>query len=254
MRLRWQAALTFFTVDPDWKRKLLLGGALFYPIPPLGWLMAIGFRSLVGLRIVDGSEPLLPTWQGNWVEIFARGVKASLLIVSHFSPFLLLYWWLGLDSLHALSAHAGSVASFFGLIVLSPPLFLPTLPFLFAWVQPWISFTPVDIGVLAVLFVGALFILPASFVQIGLYGTFRAGFKARSAWRFVLEQPRVYLEAWVFSLIVSAIAISLGPLMPWGLFWSYLVILHLFVDALTHWDVPEVHERFLHSKVFAPDK
>ena len=125
------------------------------------------------------------------------------------------------------------------------------LPFYFGWAYPWISFSFVELSVLGVLFVGAFFILPASFVQVGLYGTFRAGFKARSAWRFVLDQPRLYLEAWVASLVVSAIAISLGPFMPWALFWSYLVILHLFVEALTHWDVAEVHERFTRSKVFA---
>lgn len=250
MQLDWKSAFTFYTRDPDWKRKLFIGGLLFYPFPPLGWVMALGYRSLVGIRIVEGAEPLLPPWRGNYRNVFLRGVKASGIILSHFTPFFLLYWVFGLHSPADAQLHADQIVIFFALIALSPPVFLPTLPLYYWWEYPWVSFSLLQSGVLLLLFFGAVFILPASFVHVGLYGKFSAGLKARSAWRFVMERPRVYAEAWILSLAVSAVAISIGLFIPWGLFWSYLVILHLFVDALSHWDIPEVHERFKDSKLF----
>ena len=35
----------------------------------------------------------------------------------------------------------------------------------------------------------------------------------------------------MLSLIASAIGVFMGPLAPWGLFWSYIVILHAFTEA-----------------------
>jgi len=66
----------------------------------------------------------------------------------------------------------------------------------------------------------------------------------------VWDQPRLYLEAWIASLAVTAVALGLGPFAPWGLFWSYIVILHLFVEILAQWDAPEVHRRFARSRLF----
>ena len=63
MQLNWKAAFTFIIHDPRWKRKLFIGGALFFPFPPLGWILALGFRSLTGPRLVEGVEPVLPEWE-----------------------------------------------------------------------------------------------------------------------------------------------------------------------------------------------
>ena len=177
----WKAALSFMTRDPDWKRKLLLGGALFYPLPPLGWILALGFRSLTGPRLVEGSEPVLPEWRGNLVTIFKRGLLAVFVILCHFSPFLACYWLFGLDSTADFTLHWREIAWFFVAIGMFPPAFLPTLPIAYALWFPWLHFSPGEMAVLAMLFVGAFFILPASFVQVGLYGNFRSAFRAVSA-------------------------------------------------------------------------
>src|SRR5687768_11593669 len=97
MQLSTKAAALFMTRDPHWKRKLLIGGALFFPLPPLGWVMALGFRSLTGPRLVEGIEPVLPAWRGNIGLILKRGVIAVLIILAHFSPFLLAFWFFGLE-------------------------------------------------------------------------------------------------------------------------------------------------------------
>lgn len=244
LRLNPHAALSFMKRDPGWKRKLLIGGALFFPLPPLGWIMALGFRSLTGPRLVEGMVPVLPEWRGNLRLILMRGVTAVFVILAHFSPFLLCYCWFGLDSIAELRAHWVEIVLFVTSIAVFPPLFLPTLPFVYALAFSWLSFSTIELLILAALFLGAIFILPASFVQVGMYGNYASAFRARSAWRFALRNMRLYIEAWILSLLVSAIAVAMGPLMPWGLFWSYLVILHVFLDALVQSDTTGVRERF----------
>ena len=44
---------------------------------------------------------------------------------------------------------------------------------------------------------------------------------------------RIALGAAIIALAASAVAVSLVPLMPWLLFWSYLVITHLFLQVLS---------------------
>jgi hypothetical protein len=247
MQLDWRSALTFMTRDPGWKRKLLIGGALFFPFPPLGWIMALGFRSLTGPRLVEGMMPVLPAWRGNLLLILRRGVIAVCVIIAHFSPFLILYWAFGLQSARDAAAHWREMAVFAAAIAAFPPLFLTTLPVVYAWQFSWLTFSMGEVAILGLLFVGAFFILPASFVQVGMYGNYAAAFRARSAWRFVLRNPRLYSEAWFISLVVSALAVFMGPFMPWGLFWSYLVILYVFLDALAHSRTDAVRERFSRS-------
>ena len=252
MRLRVKPALTFMTRDPHWKRKLLIGGLLFFPLPPLGWIMALGFRSLTGPRLVEGRVPVLPEWKGNWLLILKRGIIAVFVILSHFSPFLVGYWLFGLEAPADVSLYWIEILWFVGAIAVFPPLFLTTLPVAYAIGFSWLSFSVPEITVLTLLFLGAFFILPASFVQVGMYGNYGSAFRALSAWRFALHNWRLYLEAWLISLIVSGIAVALGPFMPWGLFWSYLVILHVFMNALVNSTTVGVRERFAQSILMQP--
>lgn len=254
MQLSIKPALTFMARDPRWKRKLFIGGLLFFPLPPLGWIMALGFRSLTGPRLVEGKEPILPAWSGNWWLILKRGVIAVFVILAHFSPFLICYWLFGLPAGARVADYSWEIALFIAAIALFPPLFLPTLPFAYALAFSWLTFSIAEMAALAVLFAGAVFILPASFVQVGLYGDYGSAFKAGAAWRFAVRNWKLYLEAWLISLVVSAVAVVMGPFMPWGLFWSYLVILHVFLEALLKSDTPEVRGRFANSLVLPPTR
>ena len=252
MRLNLKPALTFMTRDAYWKRKLFIGGLLFFPFPPLGWIMALGFRSLTGPRVVEGKEPVLPSWSGNWLLILKRGIIAVGVILAHFSPFLICYWLFGVPADAGIADYSWELGLFIAAIALFPPLFLPTLPFAYALAFEWLTFSVAEIAALALLFIGAIFILPASFVQVGLYGDYAAAFRAGAAWRFAVRNWKLYAEAWFLSLIVSAAAVLMGPFMAWGLFWSYLVILHVFLEALVKSGTPEVAERFAKSTVLPP--
>ena len=79
-----------------------------------------------------------------------------------------------------------------------------------------------------------ILLLPAAFLQVARHRRFRAAFNVGEAVRLVLTAPRLYCEAWLVSLGVSAAAVLLVPLTPWLLFWSYLVISHLFLQVLGH--------------------
>ena len=111
---------------------------------------------------------------------------------------------------------------------MTPPLPLPPL---YSYLFPWVNLTPLEIAVLVIVFVATAFVLPAAFVQVSVTGRYRSAFRVPHVARFITGHPIVYGEAWLLSLTASAIGVAMGPLAPWGLFWSYIVILHAFMEA-----------------------
>ena len=63
-QLNWKASTLFMATDPDWKRKIFVGGLVLL-IPIIGWPAILGYRKVVVERLVDGALPLLPEWRGN---------------------------------------------------------------------------------------------------------------------------------------------------------------------------------------------
>lgn len=228
--------------EPGWRRDLLLGGLFFFPFPPLGWVLAIGYRSLMGVRLVEGRSPVLPGWRGNLAETLVRGLRASGIIFTYFCPFLLLYWLLG-TGLRFTASHAGAFLAFLGAVAVFPPS-MPALAIAYPLLFPWLRFSAPEIALLGLVFLLTFFLLPAAFVQVALEGRWAGAFHARSYLRYLAGNLPSYLEAWALSLAVSAFAVLLGPFSPWGLFWSYLVILHAFNQSLVRWNTPEVQSRF----------
>jgi hypothetical protein len=96
----------------------------------------------------------------------------------------------------------------------------------------WLHFSAAEMGVLLILSLTPIALLPAAFLQVARHRRFRAAFNVLAAIRFVATVPRLYVEAWLVSLAASAVAVLIVPLMPWLLFWSYLVISHVFLQAL----------------------
>ena len=239
------------TREPGWRGKLLVGG-LFFAFPPLGWLLALGFRSLAANHLVEGQSPVLPGWRGNLGSALIRGAQASGVILAYFTPFLIAYWWVGAASLSQVIAHSQELLLFLGAIALLPPVFLPALSFAYPLWYPWLDYSAFEIAFLAALAAGAVFVLPAAFAQVALRGHYGAAFHLRSAGSFLVHNLRLYLEAWLLSLAVTAVAVLSGPLAPWLLLWSYLVILHAFTEALSRWNTDEVRARFQRSLLLGP--
>src|SRR5262245_688638 len=104
-RLQWRAACVYMTHAPQWPHKALTGGPPMHIVPPLGWIMALGFRSLTGERLTRGIEPNLPPWRGHLVETIGRGVKSSAVILTYLSPALVLFFVCGAGNLGTLVDH-----------------------------------------------------------------------------------------------------------------------------------------------------
>ena len=154
--------------------------------------------------------------------------------------------------------HVPEIVSFLFAIPLLIPVSLPLLPPLYWYLFPWVHLTLPEMFVIGAVFWGTAFFMPAAFLQVSLTGRFLPAFRVARIVRFVLETPRAYVEAWALSLLATALAFLAGPLAPWGIFWSYLVIVHAFNDALIRWRAPEVAERFrrsaLHVAAGAPGR
>ena len=220
------------TRDPGWTRALLTGGTLMLILPPVGWVMALGFRSVTGERLVRGLEPPLPSWSGNVGEILTRGVKSSGVILGYLSPSIALFFVLGAGGGPQLRAHAVEIALAILAAMIFPPVVIPSLPFVASVRWPWFALDRAEILVLCLLSLTTIVLLPSAFLRVAATGRYAAAFHVRTAWHFARRHHRAYAEAWMLSLVVSAAAVLIVPLMPWLLFWSYLAILHAFLQVL----------------------
>lgn len=234
MTTDWRAALQFVTRQPQWRQRIGLGGLFLLVFPPVGWMLALGYRSLVGNRLVDGVTPILPSWRGHFGIIVLRGAASSGVILGYLAPFVVLYWVRGVMSWGLARTHWREIASFVAGVVIFPPIALPVLPPVYAACYEWLDFAPLEIALLIVLSFGPIALLPAAFLQVAQHRRFTAAFNVAAALRLIARAPRAYVEGWIVSLAVSAAAVLILPLAPWLLFCSYLVISHVFLQVLVH--------------------
>lgn len=242
MRIDWRAALTFVTREPAWRVRVGVGGVLMLVLPPVGWLLALGYRSVVGNRLVDGRAPILPPWRGNLGLFFRRGAASLGVILGYLAPFFVGYWLLGVRTAAAPFEHWRELGAFAAAVIVLPPVAIPALPVLYGLRYDWLQFSAAEIALLIVLSIGVILFLPAAFLQVARHRRFRAAFNVIAAVRVIAGAPRLYLEAWIVSLAVSALSVATVLLAPWMLFWSYLVITHLFLQVLGRADVLIRHE------------
>jgi hypothetical protein len=195
---------------------------------------------------------VLPAWHGLRLAALGNGVRAVGVILAYFAPFLALYWWLALDDAGWAAGRWREVGLFFLLLPLFVPVTLPGLLLAYPLRHPWMAFSPAEVAVLAAAFLGTTFLLPAAFMQVSVYRRFRSALRVDRAVRLVAAAPRAYGEAWAISLAATVAAGLSGPLMPWGIVWSYLVIGFAFNNALARSGRPGVAERFAGSELLGP--
>ena len=247
MTLDWKAAFSFFVRDPSWKRKIFLGGLWILLLPPLGWPIALGHRKEMIFALVEGRAPVLPVWSGQLTRFATEGAKAIGVILVYFLPFLVTFWLLSIDEWELLRMHGLEFAVFAAAIVLLLPIFLPLLPPLYWYLFDWVDLSPIETVLVGAMFWGTTFLMPAVFLQVSLFGRFSAAFRVRAVLSFVRRNTRHYVEAWIISVLATGTAAALGPAAPWGIFWSYLVIVYTFNEALYRSGTLEVERRFKRS-------
>jgi Protein of unknown function (DUF4013) len=240
--LDWRRALGYMTREPKWASTLALGGLFLLVMPPVGWVLALGFRSLVGQRMIAGRSPAVPQW-GDFGDVFVRGAKSSGVILGYLSPALVLFLLFGAGDARVALAHARELGAAVIAIIVFPPVSIPGLP-LFAYSRwPWFTIAPTPSLFVLTLFLSAILVLPSAFLRVAATGRYAAAFEVITAVRFASANARAYAEAWVLSLTVSAVAVIVVPLMPWLLFWSYLVILDAFLQVLLRSQSADSHLR-----------
>lgn len=222
----------FMRGQPHWRQALLVGGLLILLVPPVGWYVAMGYRRAVAAAARADGTPLLPPIGRNLGSLLASGIATTAVILAYTALPIALFWLAcaplhkpGIEIAAFLIAVAASIVAF-------PPLAIPLLPVAHLAANPDHQPPPIVIGVVVVLMAVAVFILPAAFLSISVTGRVRAAFAASTAVRFIIRNPLVYLEAWSISLLATGVAVLTLPLLPWGLFWSYLAILSAFNQAL----------------------
>jgi hypothetical protein len=231
-RIDWRAAVGFVVREPAWKLRVGIGGLLILLMPPVGWVLALGYRSVVGQRIVDRQYPLLPRWSVLLGTALRRGAASSGVILAYLTPFVISYWVFAASSFDVLAMKSREFLIFAAAVVAFPPLALPGMPVLYATRYDWVQFSAGEMTVLTVLFLGPILLLPSAFLQVAQQRRFSAAFQPGRVVGLIAAAPALYLQAWICALAVSAVAVVVVPLMPWLLFWSYLVISHLFLQVL----------------------
>ncbi len=235
-------AMTFMLGEPGWWPSLRLGGLLML-FAPVGWPIALGYRKRVAAALMDGASTPVPPLRGQLAACFIDGLRATCVILAHYTPYLLIYWFLGLDDLSGLRQYWAEVLVLTGLLPFLVPVLLPAVPILGSLHYPWINHTAGETWALLGVFILTTLYMPAAFVQASLTGQFRSTFRVDRALGFIIGRPRAYARAWTVSLAATLACFAAFPVFPWLVFWSYLVIVYAFNDALCEWNHPLVRQR-----------
>ncbi len=153
----------------------------------------------------------------------------------------------GLDSLENAKAHWPEILGATAIVPVFPPVTIPGLAFGLPHFNPWLQFTGLETLIVLVCFALTVFILPATFLQVSVTRRFASALNLGRTIGLIRRAPRLYCEAWLVSIMATALALVAVPLLPWTIPWSYLVIGFAFNEALMKMNLPEMSERAPHS-------
>ena len=237
--LHWREAFTFPVQTKNGRRQILLAGLWLLLLPPVGWLLALGYRAHVAYRMWDGLTPTLPHWTMSKDRIM-MGAKAAGIISIHLTPVIVLFWIFAIDSIEDLRANWFEIIGLTTLIPLFLPLTITGILIVYPLHSHWVKFEPTEALVLGGAFIATVFILPAAFMRVSIHRRFSSALKTVQVLSLIARNPTSYCEAWLLALCATILALLSGPLIPWAIPWSYLVIGYAFNEALFQMDVQEM--------------
>ena len=218
----------FMTEDPQWVYAIRHIGWWILLCPPLGWLIALGYRKEVVLCLAYVPSSPIPKWQGAPYLLW-EGVKALGVIIVYFSPYIISAWhWGSPDGWGDLSGGLCYVLMSLSLV----PITLPLMPIISSLYVNDFSFTFAESLFLLVSSIGITFFIPLGFMQVARRGRFIDALRIVKAGSILMRHGRRYMYAWWLSLRLTFSALSLGPFTPWGIAWSYLGIVYSFNHIL----------------------
>jgi len=218
------AALRLMEGEPDWSRAEKRLGWWILLCPPVGWLMALGYRKCLVDEWVRRGGGKIPPWPGD-KKILKEGLGALGVMAAFFSPVLTLSWWLG-----AGGSQPGSWVDllkyiFQGLLLV--PLTFPLNPLLQSLHDSEFGLTPTLFAIHLVMAALAVFLIPTGFMQLGRRGAFGDALRLDRGISILVRHPVRYLLAWWVSLRLTLRAMARGVLAPWGVAWSYAGIIYV---------------------------
>lgn len=227
------AALRLMEGEPEWSRAEKRLGWWILLCPPVGWLMALGYRKCLVDEWVRPGGGKIPPWPGD-MSLFREGMGALGVMAVYFTPVLALSWWLG-----AGVSQAGSWVDmlkyiFQGLILV--PVTFPLNPILQSLHDPGYILTPDRFAIHLAAATLSVFLIPTGFMQLGRRGSFWDALRLDRGISTLVRHPVRYLLAWWVSLRLTLRAMARGVLAPWGIAWSYTGIVYVFqlVLAASH--------------------
>ena len=218
--------------QPYWAQKVRALGWCLCLVPPLGWLMALGFRKQIVFNLLNpNTYPLSETTftLSDYLQLLQDGFCALVVMSIYFIPTLGLSWFLG-----AVQPQMTTSEIFLGFIKYTvaslsfPPLTLGGVNLYYQAYLPEFYLSTVEGILIIILFMLTTFILPLGYMQIGKRGKWRDAFNLFQLLTTFLSKPKGYLCAWRDSLKLTLSAFTLGLHTPWGIIWSYQGIVWLF--------------------------
>ena len=212
-------------------------------VPPIGWIVALGYRSLLFNLLIDGEDVSALSLPERSVDCFKIGLKAVGVIYSYYLPFLVLFLLLGASAAE-LVAHPLQVLGFFCVIPLFLPLCMLGVPAYYLRHYAWVQLDATDYLLLGATFALTTFLMPAAFMQVGLHGRYRAAYSFHRVLKGLCANLSAYLQAWLYSAIVLTLTVIAFPIFPWITFWAYLVFGFLFLNCAYLLRTEESETRF----------
>ena len=227
----FHASAVFMTQFPQWKKMVLFLGNWILICPPLGWLIALGYRKHLILSFfhphLTSSSIHIPSLKTGWT-LGLDGLCALGVIIFYFVPTLSLIWFLGVDGENPTPLINETFVLFFGCcFILTPLTFGGTLLYYQIYI-PWFSLSLGEGIVVIGLLVLTLFFIPLAFMQIASRGQWRDAFRVDRALSLFLSSKHAYVSAWKDSLYLTLGSLSVGYRIPWAIAWSYMGIVWRF--------------------------
>ena len=221
-------AALFMTQDPRWADVVRRLGWWILLCPPLGWLIALGYRKEVVLHFkVSGAGPL-PAWPGTFA-LLREGFKALGVISLYLAPALILSWQLG--AREGWADPIGGLQYMLCSLTLVP-VTLPATPLVYMSQHQEFLLSGFDGALIFALSTGITFLIPAGFMRVAIRGSFVDALHLPEALRTLSLYRAQYIRAWSRSLQLSVVGVSLLIFSPWGIAWSYLGIVLCFNEVL----------------------
>ena len=212
-------AFTFVPEDPDWVRKILIGGAFTLACSILvGIPFVFGYSSRTFRNVAAGMARPLPEWD-DLSSIFEEGLRLTLAYFAHTLAVVALF-------------------AVFGAVLLAPMFMMSTMPEKASDALGFAGAMGVVVLYASCAIVGlALAIyLPSALARASLAGRVGAAFEWRANLAFIRDNLASYALALVAYLVASFLS-QLGFLLccvgvfP-AVFWSHLVLAHAIGETV----------------------